>query len=658
MGSLRYQLAAAGLALCAGQPILHTRLPAPVSTRPKVATSPGIVRDTLANGLGVVIVRDALAPMVTTQITYLTGGYETPQGFPGTAHALEHMMFRDSKGMSGAQLDEIVGKMGGSDNAFTTNDATQYYFVAPAAYLDVLLHIEAARMRGALLTGKGWDLEKGAIEQEVSRDISGPGYLAFEQAEAHLYAGTGYQEDPLRTRPSFDNPDFRRFYDHWYRPNNAVFVIVGDVDPLATLSRVKQLFGAIPGHATPARAPVALGPVTSLTIRKSTPAGTGTVEYLYRMPGERSKDYAAAEILMDVLNNARSALSGLQVQGRVLASGAGMQPFSYGGIGIVSATFPKGDSAFRTQAALDSVLTGLLRNGVDADLGAAAKRSELSQSQFNRNSAVSLASEWSQALAWQGLDSPAQADSQIRAITVNDVNRVAHEYLQPSARVTVILTPSANGKRPPNSAGFGGNESFGSNDKLDVPLPGWASSALARLEMPHWTLAPVRMHLDNGITLIVQPEAISHTVTVVGHVDNNPGLEEPRGQFGVGGLLGSLFDYGTTTLNRPAFHKALDAIAATEYAGATFGLAVPSADFDQGMRLLSDNELHPALPATGFVVQRNTMARALAGQVQTPGYKMGLALRTGLLPAGDPALRHATVASVSKRTFLSGIINP
>src|SRR5579875_3716052 len=146
----------------------------------KGTSESNVTRATLKNGLRVVIIRDTLAPMVTTQITYLAGGYEAPKGFPGTAHALEHMMFRDSNGMTGAQLDEMAGKMGARLDAFTTNDATQFYFLAPAQYTDMLLHIESIRMRGAELTAKGWDLEKGAIEQEVSRDISSPDFLALQ----------------------------------------------------------------------------------------------------------------------------------------------------------------------------------------------------------------------------------------------------------------------------------------------------------------------------------------------------------------------------------------------------------------------------------------------------------------------------------------------
>lgn len=618
------------------------------------AQSGDVVRVTLNNGLRVVVVRDALAPMVTTQITYMAGGYDTPVGFPGTAHALEHMMFRDSKGMTGAQLNEMVGKMGADDNAFTTNDATQFYFDAPAQYLDVLLRIEATRMRGAQLTDKDWNLEKGAIEQEVSRDISNPARLAFEQAQRTLYAGTGYAEDALGTRPSFDKTTgatLQKFYDRWYAPNNAVLVIVGDVDPAATLDKVKQLFDSIPRGAVPERAPLKLASFQPVTIAKTTPDAIGAVLYMYRMPGLQSQDYAAMNVLMDVLGNSRSSLSELAAQGKALSTDAQADAYARGGIALIEAGFPKGGDSKVTRGYLDGVVDDLLKNGVPADLVEAAKRQERAQYEFNRNSATDLAQSWSQALAWQGLDSPEQAQAQIQAVTVDDVNRVARQYLKPDQRITVVLTPSADGKRPPDSSGFGGTESFASNATLDAPLPEWAAQALDKLEMPRWTLAPVRMTLANGITLIVQPETISKTVTVVGHVDQDAGLQEPAGQEGVGQLLGMLFDYGTTTLDRNAFHKELDEIAATESAGPNFKLAVPVENFDQGMRLLADNELHPALPPSAFTVQQQTLSHELAGSLQSPRYKMMRELKKGLLPAGDPDLREATPATVDKLTL-------
>lgn len=613
-----------------------------------------VTRATLPNGLRIVIVRNTLAPMVSTEITYLAGSYEAPKGFPGTAHALEHMMFRSSKGMSGAQLNEMTGKMGAQNNAFTTNDATQYFFVAPSQYLDLLLHIESIRMRGAELTTKSWDLEKGAIEQEVSRDISSPDYLAFQQAEQILYKGTGYADDALGSRPTFDATTgkiLRGFYDRWYQPNNAILVIAGDVDPQATLARVKELFGSIPKGDVPAATPLKPEAFQPQTITRTTPDPTGTVQYVFRTPGQRSKDYAALQVLMDVLNNPRSTLSDLAAQGKVLSADAQSQPFAHGGIGIIEAGFPTGGDGHKALAELDGVVSALLKDGAPADLVEAAKRKEKAQFEFNKNNAMDMASAWSQALAWQGLDSPQQALDAILAVTPADVDRIAREYLKPDQRLTVVLTPDPNGKRPPESQGFGGTESFGSDDKLDAPLPAWATAQLSKLQMPHWTLDPVTMPLPNGIRLIVQPTGVSKTVTVVGRVDSSENLQAPPGQEGVGKLLGSLFDYGTTTLDRAAFHKALDEIAATETGGSTFSLAVPSDNFERGMQLLADNELHPALPESAFKVQQETLARTLAGELQSPDYRMMRAVRKGLLPARDPDLRQATPATVGKLTL-------
>lgn len=628
--------------------------PAHAADAPTAQPAGNVTRATLANGLRVVIVRDALAPMVTTQITYLAGSYEAPKGFPGTAHALEHMMFRNSTGMTGAQLNEMTGKMGAENNAFTTNDATQYFFMAPAQYLDVLLHIEATRMRGARLTDKDWGLEKGAIEQEVSRDISDPGYLAFQQAERSLYAGTGYAEDALGSRPTFDATTgkvLQGFYDKWYVPNNAILVIAGDVDAQAALARVKELFGPIARGEVPARAPVKLAQFKPATIARTTPNATGAVQYMFRAPGQQSKDYAAYQVLMDVLNNSRSALADLAAQGKVLSADAGSQPFVHGGIGTIEVGFPKGGDAKQAQGQLDGVLADLLKNGVPADLVEAAKKQEQAQFEFSRNSAMNLAESWSQALAWQGLDSPRQALDNILAVTPADVDRVARDYLRPDQRLTVVLTPDPNGKRPPDSQGFGGTEKFGGDDKLDAPLPAWAAGPLKQLRMPHWTLAPTTMKLANGITLIVQPTDASKTVTVQGRIDSNEDLQAPKGQEGVGRLLAALFDYGTTTLDRASFHKALDNIAATETAGSSFSLAVPSENFDQGMQLLADNELHPALPQQAFAVQQQTLARTLAGELQSPQYKMFRALYKGIYPAGDPALREATPQTVGALTL-------
>src|SRR5215472_14941635 len=237
---------------------------APQPSGPPVEMHDNVLRATLANGLRVVIVRNRLAPVVATSVNYLVGSDEAPAGFPGTAHAEEHMMFRGSPGLTASQLANIGSVLGGDFNANTREDLTQYLFTVPAEDLDVALHIEAIRMRAVLDTPQEWDQERGAIEQEVAQDLSEPAYVLYQKMRARMFAGTPYAHDALGTRPSFDRTTaaiLKSFHDTWYAPNNAILVIAGNVDPPATLAEVRRLFGNIPMRKLPPRPAVHLRPV-------------------------------------------------------------------------------------------------------------------------------------------------------------------------------------------------------------------------------------------------------------------------------------------------------------------------------------------------------------------------------------------------------------
>ena len=112
-------------------------------------------------------------------------------------------------------------------------------------------------MGGLNLDQADWDKERGAIEQEVSRDLSSPIYTYLSQLQAIMFAGTPYENDALGTRPSFDKTDaklLRAFYERWYAPNNAILVIAGDVDPAAAIAQARTAFGGIPRRDIPAHA--------------------------------------------------------------------------------------------------------------------------------------------------------------------------------------------------------------------------------------------------------------------------------------------------------------------------------------------------------------------------------------------------------------------
>ena len=157
-----------------------------------IPTNQDISRATLTNGLQVIVVRNTIAPVVTTMMNYRAGSDEAPAGFPGTAHATEHMMFRGSPGLSADQLAAISAAFGGDDNADTQQAVTQYFFTTTAENLEVALRVEATRMRDLLPDESLWEKERGAIEQEGSQDGSNPVYVFYQQLLAATFKGTPY----------------------------------------------------------------------------------------------------------------------------------------------------------------------------------------------------------------------------------------------------------------------------------------------------------------------------------------------------------------------------------------------------------------------------------------------------------------------------------
>lgn len=617
------------------------------------AQDEGVLRANLENGLRVVIIRNPLAPVVTTVVNYLVGSNEAPEGFPGTAHAQEHMMFRGSPGLSASQLANIAAAMGGSFNADTQQAVTQYMFTVPAEDLDVALHIEAIRMWGVLDTEELWNEERGAIEQEVAQDLSNPEYVFYTKLLAALFKDTPYAHDALGTKPSFDKTTgamLKRFHNTWYVPNNAILVIVGDVRPREALDKVKRLFGDIPAKEIPNRPVIHLQPVTPDRINLKTDRPYGLVSISLRMPGFDNPDYAAAKVLSDVLSSKRGSLYSLVPEGKALDTDFSMDTLPKSGLGYAIALFPRGSDAMALVKEVRKILSEGVKNGFSADLVEAAKRRELTDAELEKNSVSGLAMEWSQALAVEGRQSPEEDMKAIQRVSVSDVNRVAKKYLDLNHAIVAILTPESSGQ-PTSSQAFGSKESFAPQNTTPAKLPVWAENALKQLSIPNSTIHPVVTTLSNGLRLIVQPESISNTVSVYGHIMNKPEMEVPKGQDGVDQVLDQLFSFGTTSLDRLNFQKVLDDIGAYESAGTDFSLQVLTSYFDRGLQLLADNELHPALPESAFKTVRQQVAATVAGRLQSPNYLEERAMKIALFPKDDPTLRQATPATVSSLTI-------
>jgi zinc protease len=617
--------------------------------------SQSIVRATLANGLRVIIVRNTLAPVVATSVNYLTGSNETPPGFPGTAHAQEHMMFRGSPGLSADQLADIGSVMGGNFNANTRESLTQYLFTVPAEDLDVALHVEAVRMQDVLDSAADWKQERGAIEQEVAQDLSNPSYILFSKVRSAMFAGTPYAYDALGTRPSFEKTTaamLKKFHDTWYAPNNAILVVVGDVDPQTTLVEVKQLFGNIKPKKLPPRPQIRLQPPQPASFTVDTDRPNGTLMIAMRVPGLDSADFPALEVLSDVLSNHRFDLYGLVPQGKALDAEFMLDPLPQAGIAYASVAFLAGEDPKGIESEVRSILTKVAKEGVPADLVDAAKVQERSAAQFQKNSISELASIWSDAVALYGLNSPEEDLQRIEKVTVDDVNRVARKYLDLDHAVTAVMLPRGSGKPvTASAAGFGGRESISLGEARPTKLPPWAERALRRVTVPPSTLHPVVSTLPNGLTLIVQSEDVSDTISVYGHIRNRPETEEPPGREGVSQVLEALLSYGSEKLDRVAFERALDAIGARERAGADFTVQALAENFEQGVALLADNQLHPALPQPAMTIIQGQIAQSVEARSHSPGFLTQRSLRQAIFPKDDPSLRTPTAQTVHSLTL-------
>jgi zinc protease len=613
-----------------------------------------VVRTTLENGLRVVVVRDPLAPVVTVEQNYLVGANETPEGFPGMAHAQEHMAFRGCAGLTADQIAAIFAQLGGFGNADTQQNITQYFSTVPAADLDIALRVDSACMQSMEDSEPEWAQEKGAIEQEVARDLSNPTYKFLTRLNEDMFAGTVYAHDALGTKESFDATTgemLRQFYQRWYAPNNAILVIAGDVQSDEVLSKVKELYGGIPRRQLPPRPEVKLPPVKpdSFTLDSDLPYLLAFIAY--RVPGTDSPDFAAAKILADVLASERTKLYDMVPQGKALQTDFGLaETYRKASVAFSVAVLPAEGDAATAITEMRKILNEYATGGLPRDLVEAAKRRVIAKAQFRRNSIPGLAEAWSDALAGRGLYLPDDDVDAVRVVELEDVNRVAREYLTDANSITATLKPVPGGEAV-SQKGFGETEQVTSPPTKPVKLPEWASSRLMAIEPPPTVPMPVETILPNGIRLIVRQVTITPTITVRGNVRHNGGIEAPPGKEGIADVLDELFSYGTKTLDRISFQKALDEIAADQSAGYDFSLDVRKEDFSRGMQLLADNEMNPALPAEAFKNTQQQLAQFVAGRSKSPGYRAERALAAALLPQNDPGLRAETPQSVSSLTL-------
>ncbi len=195
-------------------------------------------------------------PVVVVDLYYPVGSFDEPPGLSGLAHFVEHMLFKGTERFPKGQIDRLVTAAAGQCNAETGEDSTHYWFTFPSDRWELALAIEADRMRHARFDPREVELERRVIGEERSRELNSPqgrldqNHLAVSYLR-HPYRNPilGWPEDAARIGVD----DLERFYRRHYRPDGAVLVVVGDVEPERALDRVAAVFGGIPPGQQPVR---------------------------------------------------------------------------------------------------------------------------------------------------------------------------------------------------------------------------------------------------------------------------------------------------------------------------------------------------------------------------------------------------------------------
>lgn len=222
-----------------------------------VTTLSPLQQFTLKNGLTVYLREDHRAPLVSVQLWYHVGSSQEETGQSGLCHLVEHLMFEGSSKLAPGQYSEVMTRLGGDPNAFTSPDATFFPVTLPADRLEVVLEIMADSMISATLGEAVFARELNVIKAERREQIANnPLNLARERSQILANSGSPYATPTLGHSADLEHLDstaVRSWYEDWYQPNNATLVVVGDTDMQTVRAMVERHFGSIARASLPAR---------------------------------------------------------------------------------------------------------------------------------------------------------------------------------------------------------------------------------------------------------------------------------------------------------------------------------------------------------------------------------------------------------------------
>ncbi len=409
----------------------------------------------LANGLRVIVKEDHRAPTVVSMVWYKAGSTDEVNGHTGVAHVLEHMMFKGTKAVPNGEFSKRIAAAGGRDNAFTNRDATGYHQQLHKSRLPLAFELEADRMANLLLTPEEFAKEiRVVMEERRLRTDDRANGIVYEQLMATALIAHPYRAPVIGWMSDLESMtwrDARDWYDHWYAPNNAIVVVVGDVVPRDVFALAEKYFGPLKAKVLPERKPQdepAQRGIRRITVKA--PAEQPALIMGYRAPilhdVDKEWEPYALEMLAGVLDGHDAArLNSALVRNEKIANsvGAGYDSTQRGpGMFSVSGVPSAGRSVTELEQALRRELAKIINDGITDEELKRVKAQVVSSQVFQRDSiyfqALQIGSLEVAGYPHQAMDTMI---AKLREVTPQQVQAVAKKYLVDDSLTIAVLDP-------------------------------------------------------------------------------------------------------------------------------------------------------------------------------------------------------------------------
>lgn len=409
----------------------------------------------LSNGLKLFVQEDHRAPVVVSQVWYKVGSSYEPNGITGISHALEHMMFKGTTKHGPGEFSRIIAENGGDENAFTSMDYTAYYQVMDVTKLPISFEMEADRMRNLIIDPKEFAKEiQVVMEERRMRYEDNPQSMAYERFMAAANISTNYHHLPIGWMNDLENmtaEDLKKWYQSWYAPNNAILVVVGDVNPDEVYELAKKHFGQLKASELPVIKPQKeIKSLGEQNVIVKLPAQVPWFAMGYNVPvikiDPKDDDPYVLSVIAAILSEGSSSrlektlVRDLQVAANVSAS---YDPFDrLEGLFKFYGTPTKKHTTKDLKKAILDQLTALKENSVTPDELKRVKTSLIASKVYDKdaisNQANEIGSLEAVGLSWKLRD---EFMARISAITPAQVQAVARHYFTDDNLTTTELVP-------------------------------------------------------------------------------------------------------------------------------------------------------------------------------------------------------------------------